>query len=55
MVRRRDDGERLIPEERARLARVGFHAEPFLFFPIGELVNGVLLRCGDLWEEVVTE
>lgn len=42
--RRRDGNEEIIPKNRELLARRGAFAEPFLFFPLGEIVNGTLLR-----------
>ncbi|MEQ9257510.1 MAG: hypothetical protein RIG84_00280 [Roseovarius sp.] len=38
---RRDGSGEIVPEARDRLAAAGIHAEPFLFFPIGEVVNGI--------------
>lgn len=47
---RRDGSGRIVPTERNRLAADGVHAEPFLFLPIGEIVNAVRLRVQTLRE-----
>jgi len=44
---RRDASGAIIPEKRDELASRGIHAEPFLFFPIGEVVNGIRCQVSD--------
>ena len=34
----------IVPERRVALAKHGFHAEPVIIFPIGEIVNGTLVQ-----------
>lgn len=44
-------GERPInPDKRYALARMGFHAEPVIIFPLGEIVNGTLVQLETLEE-----
>lgn len=48
--RRRDGSLKIVPGDRERLARAGIHAEPFLYFPLGEIVNATLLQVKHLAE-----
>lgn len=54
VIQRRDRGgseERpMNPDRRAYFARRGIHAEPAIFFPIGEIVNGALAQLGAIDE-----
>lgn len=44
-IRLRDDDGEINQESREKLALSGLHAEPFLFFPLGEVVNAVIARA----------
>ena len=46
--RDRTNDYKIDPDARDRLARQGIHAEPALIFPVGEIVNAVLLRLADI-------
>lgn len=41
---RRDNSMKVVPSARRELAELGAFAEPFLYFPLGEIVNGTLAR-----------
>lgn len=45
-----EDAGRVIPEIRDELARRQIHAEPVIIFPIGEVVNAVLLQLAEMHE-----
>jgi hypothetical protein len=48
--RRRDAQERIIADRRDKLASLGAFAEPFMFFPLGEIVNGTIARFNHVVE-----
>lgn len=47
---RRDGEGDIVPERRTELAKAGIHAEPFLFFPLGEVVNGIRAQVSAIRE-----
>lgn len=46
-----DENRPINPERRDALARIGYHVEPILIMPIGEIVNGALLQLLEIAEE----
>ncbi len=45
------NGKAIDNRQREKLAAIGIHAEPFLFFPLGEVANGIRQQVAQLRED----